>query len=264
MPRTCLSPTQGLPADSSPHDLPAPGGLCAIHQPNLFPRLSTLAKLFAADYWIVLDDVQFARRDYQHRARLAALDRPQQRQWLTLPTHLPHGRATLIREARLADPIRSRRRITHMLSQHYRSSPFWPTVRSALVAVIDQFAITDRTAVVAEMSTRILLDLLGWKGQVLHSSEFTARADRSLRLLDLASTTKASGYLCGPGGMKYLRRELFVSRGVPVVPFRTPAVGTWQGAREISSLSPLLLHGPEDLAEELQSLAAFHGESSVT
>jgi hypothetical protein len=32
-----------------------------IHQPNLFPRLSTLAKLFSADQWIVLDDVQFAR-----------------------------------------------------------------------------------------------------------------------------------------------------------------------------------------------------------
>lgn len=39
------------------------GRVCAIHQPNLFPRLATLAKLFTADYWIVLGDVQFARRD---------------------------------------------------------------------------------------------------------------------------------------------------------------------------------------------------------
>jgi hypothetical protein len=35
--------------------------LCAIHQPNFFPRLSTLAKLFTADIWVILDDVQFAR-----------------------------------------------------------------------------------------------------------------------------------------------------------------------------------------------------------
>ncbi|MCX5265887.1 WbqC family protein [Streptomyces sp. NBC_00199] len=58
-------------AASSVPELPgadAPGRLCAIHQPNPFPRLSTLAKLYAADRWIVLDDVQFARRDYQHRA----------------------------------------------------------------------------------------------------------------------------------------------------------------------------------------------------
>jgi hypothetical protein len=56
----------------------------------LFPRLSTLAKLFAADYWIVLDDVQFTRRDYQHRARLADLNDPGQRRWLSISTHLPH------------------------------------------------------------------------------------------------------------------------------------------------------------------------------
>ncbi len=73
-----MPPTSPLSATASPaassRDLPEPGGLCAIHQPNFLPRLTTLAKLFAADYWIVLDDVQFTRRDYQHRARLAALD----------------------------------------------------------------------------------------------------------------------------------------------------------------------------------------------
>jgi len=42
------------------------GLLCAIHQPNFLPRLSTLAKLYTADTWIILDDVQFTRRDYQH------------------------------------------------------------------------------------------------------------------------------------------------------------------------------------------------------
>lgn len=50
--------------------------ICAIHQPNFLPRLSTVSKLLASDVWIVLDDVQFCRRDYQHRARLAALHGP--------------------------------------------------------------------------------------------------------------------------------------------------------------------------------------------
>ncbi|WP_345943560.1 WbqC family protein [Streptomyces sp. SID8352] len=70
------------------------------------PRLTTLAKLFAADHWIVLDDVQCARRDYQHRARIAALDGRGPDRWLTLPTHRPSGRATLIRDALIADPGR--------------------------------------------------------------------------------------------------------------------------------------------------------------
>lgn len=54
----------------------ASGTWCAIHQPNLFPRLSTLAKLHAADIWVVLDDVQFTRGVYQQRCRLANIRHP--------------------------------------------------------------------------------------------------------------------------------------------------------------------------------------------
>src|SRR5689334_10245014 len=110
MERTNPLSVTASPAASSPHDLPAPDGLCAIHQPNLFPRLTTLAKLFAADYWIVLDDVQFNRRDYQHRARLAALDDPRRQRWLSLPTHLPDGRPTRTHDALMLDPDLARRR----------------------------------------------------------------------------------------------------------------------------------------------------------
>src|SRR5579884_3694663 len=91
MARTSPSSATASPADSSPPDLPAPGGLCAIHQPNLFPRLTTLAKILAADCWIVLDDVQFTRRDYQHRARLTAYDDPP-RPPAPRPPH-PHPRS---------------------------------------------------------------------------------------------------------------------------------------------------------------------------
>lgn len=84
MPHTSPSSATASPAASSP-DLPAFGRLCAIHQPNLFPRLATLAKLFAADTWIILDDVQFTRRDYQHRTRLASLQDPQASRWMFLP-----------------------------------------------------------------------------------------------------------------------------------------------------------------------------------
>lgn len=58
MPPTNACLTTASTAACSPPE-PPPGGLCAIHPPNLFPCLATPAKLFAADYWIVLDDVQF-------------------------------------------------------------------------------------------------------------------------------------------------------------------------------------------------------------
>jgi hypothetical protein len=228
--------------------------MCAIHQPNLFPRLSTLAKLYAADRWIVLDDVQFARRDYQHRARLAALDEPARQQWLTLPTHLPHGRSTLISQARLAEPGRSRRTVGLLMRQYYGRSRHWPAVREVLEAVLDEFEATDRVCDVARASTVALLTALGWSGQVLDSSAIPTREGRSERLADLAAATSSTHYLCGTGGWRYLDTQAFDVHGIQVLSFHTPVNMVdplWRLARQTSSLWAMSSLGPTALGERV-------------
>lgn len=255
MPHTSPSSATASPAASSPSDLPEPGGLCAIHQPNFLPRLTTLAKLFAADYWIVLDNVQFTRRDYQHRARLANLHDPAGQQWLTIPTRLPSGRPTLISDAVIDDSDLARRRTAGMLRQHYGASPHWPALVEALDPVLDAFT-TGRTAMVAEISTRVLLDLLGWRGQILTSSRLPSRPGRSLRLADLAAATGARAYLCGTGGMTYLDQNPFAAQNIAVVPFRPPTTGIWSSGRRLSALWALAAFGPQDMAARFRALPA--------
>ncbi|WP_262505732.1 WbqC family protein [Streptomyces sp. TRM68367] len=87
----CVAASTAASSAPDPFHTGPPGGVCAIHQPNLFPRLSTLAKLYAADRWIVLDDVQFARRDYQHRARIAAWTAPPGSRGSRSPRTCPAG-----------------------------------------------------------------------------------------------------------------------------------------------------------------------------
>ncbi|WP_079032060.1 WbqC family protein [Streptomyces specialis] len=257
MPRTKPSSATASPAASSPRELPEPGGLCSIHQPNVFPRLTTLAKLFAADYWIVLDDVQFTRRDYQHRARLADLGDPARQQWLTIPTRLPGGRSTLLRDALIDNPVLARRRTAGMVRQHYGASPHWPALPEVLEPVLDAFA-TGRTAVVAQTSTRVLLDLIGWQGQILTSSRLTARPGRSVRLADLAAATGARTYLCGTGGITYLDPEPFAAQNIAVAPFRPPTTGIWASGRRLSALWALAALGPDAVAARLRALATDH------
>lgn len=257
MPRTNPSSATASPVASSTRDLPTSGWLCAIHQPNFLPRPATLAKLFAADYWIVLDDVQFTRRDYQHRARLADLDAPSRQQWLTIPTHLPDGRPTLIRDARIDDPVLARRRTAGMLRQHYGASPHWPALTKVLDTVLDAFT-TGQTATVAQTSTRVLLDLLGWRGQILTSSRLTARSGRSVRLADLAAAIGARTYLCGTGGMTYLDPTPFAAQSIAVSPFRPPTTGIWSSGRRLSALWAMAALGPDAVAARLRALATDH------
>ncbi|WAE70344.1 WbqC family protein [Streptomyces cavourensis] len=223
-----------------------------MHQPNFFPRLSTLAKLYAADCWVVLDDVQFTRRDFQHRARLAALGDPGERQWLTLATHLPHGRQSRISEARIVDPAISRKRVGLLLRQHYGRSPHWSTLEAVIAPVLELVAADGRTAVIAETSTRLLLDLLGWHGSVVRRSTYSVRAERSERLADLATEVGADTYLCGTGGARYLSLAPFDEYGIGVAHFRPPARGgAWTGAREISVIWALATYGPQHLTDLL-------------
>lgn len=258
-PMSVYSPTGSQAGFFAPDPpLPPPGGVCAIHQPNLFPRLSTLAKLFAADYWIVLDDVQFTRRDYQHRTRLAAATRPDRWQWLSISTHLPQGRSTLVHNAVITEPRRCARRTKQMVQQLHRASPHWPELDHRISRLVALFDSTDRTAVVAEASTLAMLDMLGWHGTVLHSRTLPARSGRSQRIADLASITKARTYLCGTGGMRYLEPQLFQQAGIRVSPFRTPEDGMWKHSRSISGLATLMSRGSGQVAKDLDLLASPH------
>ncbi|MFI5845823.1 WbqC family protein [Catenuloplanes sp. NPDC051500] len=255
-PPTNASSTPASPPASSPPEPAEPPGICAIHQPNLLPRLTTLAKIYTADCWIVLDDVQFNRRDYQHRTRLARLHDPGRQQWLTLATTLPTGRATLIRHARLADPGHCRRRLRQMTHDYYRTSPAWDVMRHFINVLDPLFDSTDMLSEITEASTLAMLRLLGWNGTVIRSSRLHARSGRSQRLADLTAEVGATTYLCGTGGMRYLDPTPFQEASITVLPFRRPDGPIWEHADRITSMWPVLRWGPQAIKEELNSSLA--------
>jgi hypothetical protein len=209
---------------------------CAIHQPNLFPRLSTLAKLYTADVWIVLDDVQFNHRDYQHRARLAAVDDVTRQQWLSLPVHRPFGRASRINEVLLLDPDKSARRVAQLVQQHYGRATYWSELSDLVQYVALAIAAGARLADATEVSTRLLLKRLGWRGSVVRSSELPARQERSARLADLTRTVGADEYLCGTGGTKYLDEAPFREHGIQVRYVSLPEGEPWRAGRKVSAV----------------------------
>ncbi|HKS46542.1 MAG TPA: WbqC family protein [Amycolatopsis sp.] len=222
-----------------------------MHQPNFFPRSSTLAKLFRADIWVVLDDVQFNARDYQHRARLAPLSAPDAQEWLTLPVHRPHGRASRIDELRLVDPDRSMKHLDQLVRHRYRRSAHWAGTNACVAKVLAALEVSDRIADVAETSTLALLSALGWPGTVVRSSTLDARCGRSVRLADLTKAVRADTYLCGPGGSKYLDETPFADAGITVSYPPPPAWSREPGTRSLSALWAMAVFGPATLREEL-------------
>ncbi|WP_229851656.1 WbqC family protein [Streptomyces albospinus] len=134
------------------------------------------------------------------------------------------------------------RQIEHV-QQPGERSPHWPVLAQALEPIQAAFD-TGRTAAVAETSARVLLDLLGWQGQILASSRLAARPGRSQRLADLAAITGARSYLCGTGGMTYLDTNLFTAQAITVTPFLTPTAGIWTIGRRGPGLQQSLRAAP--------------------
>lgn len=231
------------------------GPWAAIHQPNLFPRLSTLAKLYAADRWVILDDVQFVRRDYQHRCRVGAPGEAGGYQWLTLPVHLPDGRATRINDVTIVEPKTCQRRVEGMLTQHYGRSPHWPRVRDVLREIVDLIGKTDHLDDIAVASTIVLLELVEWPGVAVRSSSFAVSDERSRRLVDLTERVDATTYLCGTGGARYLEHDAFDERRIDVLYCRPPPAHVerlWVDARRLTGIGALATYGPDRVRTELQ------------
>src|SRR5262249_23355271 len=149
-------------------------------------------------------DVQFAARDYQHRCRLGRLGDPSTNQWLSLSVHRPNGRNSRLDQIRIVDHPMCQRRMAPLLQPYYGPSSHWPMFREHLQPLIDLMTETDRLVDITETSTRLLLQIVGWPGRVLRSSELPARDGRSERLADLTVATGGTTYLCGTGGRRYL------------------------------------------------------------
>jgi hypothetical protein len=219
--------------------------ICAIHQPNFLPRLSTLSKILSSDVWIILDDVQFCRRDYQHRAKLASLATPQLWHWLSLPVHLPDGQRTEIRRVELADANKLARRVGRMLTQDLRVGQQWDRLQRALAPVLAQIEESKQLQEVAELSTRALLDMVGWRGEIVRSSDFEVRQERSARLADLTKAVQADAYLCGMGGRRYLDEKHFTHAGLTVEYFENPdwlSSRIWHSGKALSAVCTLSEH----------------------
>ena len=62
----------------------------AIHQPEHLPWLGFFNKMSMADIYVIFDDVQFEKNNFQNRNRIMGTNGPQ---WLGIPVNLS-GHAT--------------------------------------------------------------------------------------------------------------------------------------------------------------------------
>jgi WbqC-like protein family len=185
--------------------------IVAVHQPNLLPRLKVLQKLALADVWVVLDDVQFAKFEYQNRARFCPTLAGQPSRWCTVPVHLPARHATKISDVIPVDddPIDV---IERGLIASF--SDLTATVRISS-ALRDGYNAEQPLTSLGIAGTLELLSPLSRRPKVILASELRRSADKKVEgIIQLCRAVGSRIYLSDSGGTRYIDEDRMRSAGI--------------------------------------------------
>jgi hypothetical protein len=183
----------------------------AIVQSSYIPWKGYFDLIRAADEFILLDDVQFTKRDWRTRNRIKTKDGPT---WLTIPVHTKGRFEQRIQEVTISDPDWGRRHWNTIRSSYART-PFFADVAPRVERLFLDPG-TNSLSATNHGFIRTICDALGIVTPIRWSTDYEARHGRNQRLIDLCLAAGATEYLSGPAARGYIDDETWRSAGINV------------------------------------------------
>jgi hypothetical protein len=180
-----------------------------ISQSNYIPWHGFFAALRAVDLYVILDTVQFTRRDWRSRNRILMNEKPK---WLTVPVSGP--RSQRINEVVIADPAWPTSHLGSLKAAYGRQMS--DEVRSLFEEMYAEVADFEQLTQVNEILLKRLAESLEIKTPFVRSEELPDSEDPSERLALMAESVGATEYWSGPAAQDYMDFRPFDSAGIPV------------------------------------------------
>ena len=197
-----------------------------ILQPSYLPWLGFFEQMSRSDKFVLLDDVQYTRRDWRNRNRIRVKE---DWIWMTVPVIQKNKFDQTLIETRIDNSAGWRKKHLETLRLHYCKTPYFE----------DYFAGCRR---IYEKDWEFLFDLcletitflkegFGIDTPLLRSSELKTSGTRTERLLSICNKLGATHYLTGDAASAYISEKDFSSKGIeleyqnyehPVYPQRYP------------------------------------------
>lgn len=183
----------------------------AICQSNYVPWKGYFDLIRQADEFVLLDDVQFTRRDWRNRNQIKT---PRGREWLTIPVEVKGKFTQPIKDVRIAEAGWKRQHLA-TITHNYAKAPAFRPQLDLLHELYD-----DRDEpFLSDVNRRFLTKLcgvLGIRTRITQSMDYALPEGKNERLLDLCLKLGATEYLSGPAARDYLDVAAFEQAGVRV------------------------------------------------
>jgi hypothetical protein len=183
----------------------------AIVQSSYIPWKGYFDLIRAVDEFILLDDVQFTKRDWRSRNRIKTKDGVS---WLSIPVHVKGRQLQKIAETTIADPTWARRHWKSIESAYART-PFFDAYAGPLAALYANPG-SDRLSDVNHALIVEMCRALGITTPITWSSDLDVASGRNQRLIDICVKVGATEYLSGPSARVYIDETAFAAAGIHV------------------------------------------------
>ncbi len=167
--------------------------IISCHQPNFLPWSPYFEKIREADLFVMLENVQFTRHQFQNRFDYLG-------KWQTMPVTKGHL-SDHIKHKTYLDPVPSWNKIKRNVAK-VELDQFDDLINENLS--VTNIGIINRICQILNISTPIVRD---------RESDST---DASQKLLEICLQHGATTYLSGPSGRKYLDGEIFKRHGIEI------------------------------------------------
>lgn len=184
----------------------------AIVQSNYIPWKGYFDLIGRADEFILLDDVQYTRRDWRNRNRIKT---PNGTQWLSIPVQVKGKYTQLIQDTVVSEAAWAAKHWA-TIRNFYARAPHFATLAERLEQTYREAGALTH---LSDINRLFIERICGWIGlgtRLCRSTDYLHGDGKSERLLDLCRQAGATVYLSGPAARGYLDETLFADHGIRV------------------------------------------------
>lgn len=183
----------------------------AVHQPNYLPWLGFFHKISRVDIFVLLDNVQFARRGYTHRVHV--MGPAKEALWITQSIRKRAVEEQVIRDMMFADRFWVDKHLRTLETSYGKAAHF-----DAVFNLLEKGLRTENDRL-AQFNGGLIQSICGAVGiftPILYASDLPVddAASPSERIARIAQHLGATRYLSGAGARAYNDAEVFARYGV--------------------------------------------------
>ncbi len=219
--------------------------IVAVHQPQYLPWLGYFDKIDSADIFVLLDNVQFKKNEWQNRNKIKNV---QGWQWLTVPVMYRYPQ--LINEVMINNRVNWQHKHRQAILSNYKKAPYYHRLEAFFEDIF-----SSSWQFISQLNIEVvkgLVKILGIKTPLHIASEIGEfPQDPDERLIAITRYFGSDTYLAGADGREYMHLDKYSQSGIKVIfqDFRHPVYSQlFEGFEPLMSVIDLIFnHGEKSL-----------------